>query len=182
MREKDIPEFLFRGAIVSVDGVEKVVKDLCLAIPEDSPKFDLDAQVLVLQFKSGEIVQYDPNRVEEVHGRAPDFIRVGAEIFWRETRSDMKQYNGVWKIESYEVGKDPLRGDPHTKVELSLKRQEGQRSTYLRRAFNANTMYPVKADAPEPDLPGALKKSLKVLKPITFKGQGKNKGAGPKVP
>lgn len=161
MKPEDIPKFIYRGALIDVDGQEHTVRDFCLARKDRHP---LSEEILVIQTKSGEIIEYHPDRVQEVHGRAPDFIRVGAEIFWRETRADMKEYNGVWKIESYEVGKDPLRGDPHTKVELSLARRDGSKSTYLRRAFNAETMYPVKPDAQPGRLAHILQRDVTVLK------------------
>lgn len=177
MKPDKIPDFLFRGAIVNVDGVEKVLKDLCFAIPEDSPHFHKEDEVLVLQFKDGQITQYDPERVKEVHGRAPDFIRVGEEIFWREERSDMKKYNGVWKIESYKVDKHALYGLPKTQVDLSLRQVKGNTTTYLTRTFNAKTMFPVKndKDAANDDLPALLQKELKVLKPIQLKAKKQQK-------
>lgn len=179
MKSEDIPDFLFRGAIVSVDGVERVLKDLCLAIPEDSARFRKQDEVLVLQFKDGLIVQYDPERIKEVHGRAPDFIRVGEQIFWREERRDMQKYNGVWEIESYKVTKDELRGLPKTQVDLSLRQKNNSTTTYLTQKFNAKTMFPVRkeGDPANDDLPSILKKEVKVLKPIQFK-----KGSGPKTP
>lgn len=142
MTPDDIPDFLFRGAIVSVDGVERVLKDLCLAIPEDSQRFRKEDEVLVLQFKDGLITQYDPERVKEVHGRAPDFIRTGEQIFWREERRDMQKYNGVWDIESYTVTKDELRGLPKTQVNLSLRQKTNSTTTYLTQKFNALTIFP----------------------------------------
>ena len=173
MKPENIPDFLFRGAIVAVDGVEKVLKDLCLAIPEDSTHFRKEDEVLVLQFKDGQIAQYDPERIKEVHGRAPDFIRVGAEIFCREDRSDLKKYNGVWKIESYKVDKHALYGLPKTQVDVSLRQTRGNTTTYLTRTFNAKTMFPVKNDndAANDDLPALLQKELKVLKPIQLKNK-----------
>ncbi len=179
MKHEEIPDFLFRGAIVSVDGVERVLKDLCLAIPEDSARFRKEDEVLVLQFKDGLITQYDPERIKEVHGRAPDFIRVGAQIFWREERRDRQKYNGVWEVESYKVTKDSLYGLPKTQVDLSLRQKNNATTTYLTEKFNAKTMFPVRKDD-EPandDLPAILRKEVKVLKPIQFK-----KGAGPKAP
>jgi hypothetical protein len=179
VKPEDIPDFLFRGAIVSVDGVERVLKDLCLAIPEDSPRFRKEDQVLVLQFKDGLIVQYDPDRVKEVHGCAPDFIRAGEKIFWRAERGDMQKYNGVWEIEAYRVVRDECQGLPKTQVELSLRRKKDATSTYLTQKFNAKTMFPVRKEE-EPandDLPSLLKKNVRVLKPIRFK-----KGGGPKTP
>lgn len=179
MTPEEIPDFLFRGAIVSVDGVERVLKDLCLAIPEDSQRFRKEDEVLVLQFKDGLITQYDPERIKEVHGRAPDFIRAGEQIFWREERRDMQKYNGVWDIESYTVTKDELRGLPKTQVNLSLRQKTNSTTTYLTQKFNAKTMFPMHKEG-EPandDLPSILQKELKVLKPIQFK-----KGSGPKTP
>lgn len=178
MTRDEIPDFLFRGAIVSVDGVERVLKDLCLAIPEDSQRFRKEDEVLVLQFKDGLIAQYDPERMKEVHGRAPDFIRTGDQIFWREERRDMQKYNGVWDIESYTVTKDELRGLPKTQVNLSLRQKNNSTTTYLTQKFNAKTMFPVRkeGDPVNDDLPSILKKELKVLKPIQFK-----KGSGPKT-
>ncbi|MDP2206297.1 MAG: hypothetical protein Q8K65_08330 [Alphaproteobacteria bacterium] len=166
MKPEDIPKFIYRGAIIDVDGQEQTVRDFCLARKDRHP---LSEEILVIQTKSGDIVEYDPMRVQEVHGRAPDFIRVGAEIFWRETRSDMTKYNGVWTVESYEVGKDPIKGDPHTKVELSLAKRDGSKSTYLRRAFNAETMYPVKPDAQPGRLAHILQRDISVLKPATIR-------------
>jgi len=166
MKPEDIPSFIYRGAIIEVDGQEHTIRDFCLARKDRHP---LSEEMLVIQTKSGDIVEYTPERVREVHGRAPDFIRVGAEIFWRETRADMKKYNGVWKIEAYEVGKDPLKGEPHTKVELSLARKEGQTSTYLRRAFNAETMHPVKSDARPGRLAHILQRDISVLKPANIR-------------
>lgn len=166
MKPEDIPPFIYRGAVIEIDGQEQTVRDFCLARKE---KNFSAPEILVIQTKSGDIVEYDPQRVKEIHGRAPDFIRVGAEIFWRENRADMTQYNGVWKIEAYEVGKDPLRGGPHTKVELSLSRKEGQTSTYLRRAFNAETMHPIRPDAQPGRLAHILQRDISVLKPPTIK-------------
>lgn len=180
MRDEEIPDFLFRGAIVSVDGEERVLKDLCLAIPEDSARFRKEDEVLVLQFKDGLIVRYDPERIKEVNGRAPDFIRVGAQIFWREEQRDRQKYNGVWEIESYKVTKDELYGLPKTQVDLSLRRKNNATTTYLTQKFNAKTMFPLRKDAhetPHDDLRSILQKDVKVLKPIQFK-----KGAGPKAP
>lgn len=179
MIREEIPDFLFRGAIVSVDGVERVLKDLCLAIPENNAHFRKEDEVLVLQFKDGLIMQYDPERIQEVHGRAPDFIRVGEQIFWREERRDMQKYNGVWEIESYKVAKDELRGLPKTQVDLSLRQKNNTTTTYLTQKFNAKTMFPVRKDG-EPandDLSSILKKEVQVLKPIRIK-----KDAGPKTP
>lgn len=181
MKPENVPDFLFRGAIVEVDGVEKVLKDLCFAIPEDSPHFRREDEVLVLQFKDGQITPYDPERIKEVQGRAPDFIRVGAEIFCREERADQKKYNGVWKIESYKVDKHALYGLPKTQVDLSLRQTNGSTTTYLTRTFNAKTMFPVKddKDAANDDLPSLLQKDVKLLKPIQLKSQ---KRQGPKAP
>jgi len=179
MKPEDIPDFLFRGAIVSVDGAERVLKDLCLAIPQDSTRFRKEDEVLVLQFKDGLIVQYDPERIKEVHGCAPDFIRVGERIFWREERRDMQKYNGVWEIESYKVAQDELYGLPKTQVDLSLRQKTNNTTTYLTQKFNAKTMFPLRkeGEAANDDLPSILKKEVKVLKPIRFK-----KGDGPKTP
>lgn len=162
MKPEEIPSFIYRGAIISIDGEEHTVRDFCLARKE---KNFSAPEILVIQTKAGDIVEYDPERVKQVHGRAPDFIRVGAEIFWRENRADMTHYNGVWKIESYEVGKDPLKGEPHTKVELSLSRRNGAKSTYLRRAFNAETMHPVKPDSTPGRLAHILQRDISILKP-----------------
>lgn len=172
MKPEDIPKFIYRGAIIEVDGEEQVVRDFCLARKDRHP---LAEEILVIQTKAGDIVEYDPLRVQQVHGRPPDFVRVGAEIFWRENSGDMKKYNGVWKIEAYEVGKDPLKGEPHTKVELSLTRKDGNTSTYLRRAFNSETMYPVKPDAQPGRLAHILQRDISVLKPATIRRPSQRK-------
>lgn len=172
MKPEDIPSFLYRGAIIEVDGKEQTVRDFCLARKE---KNFSAPEVLVIQTKAGDIVEYSPERVKEVHGRAPDFIRVGAEIFWRETRADLAKYNGVWKIEGYQVGKDLLRGAPYTQVELSLARENGAKTTYLSKVFNAETMHPVRSDAQPEKLSHILQRDLSVLKPATIRRAGGHK-------
>lgn len=162
MKPEDIPDFIYRGGLIEVDGTEHVIRDFCMV--RKAKDFSLP-EILVIQTKSGDIFEYDAQRVREVHGRAPDFIRPGVELFWRETQADMQKYNGVWRVDRYEVTPDPLRGKPHTKVELSLTRQQGNTTTSLRRVFNAATMFPVKPDAQPGRLAHILQQDISVLKP-----------------
>ncbi|HYD17706.1 MAG TPA: hypothetical protein VEF76_04420, partial [Patescibacteria group bacterium] len=87
MEAKDIPGFIFRGAVLSVDGQEQVLRDYSLERPVVNGRITRD-DVLYLRFKSGREMEYDPKRVQEIPGRIPDFLKPGKKIFLRETLRD----------------------------------------------------------------------------------------------
>ena len=155
MTPQEIPEFIFRGAVLNVKGREETVVSLSLETPVVTAKNGLRQvapdQVLYLKFKSGLEMEYDSNRVFEIPGRAPDFIHKGARIFCRSTPGPNKRgagfstaLNGVWEVASHKIKSGELQ------VVLKRPSVDGGGDVYLSRAFNAKSMFPVSPDSPLP--------------------------------
>ncbi len=150
MKPDEIPSFIFRGAVLSVDGAEQVVKDLSLERPVVNGRIVRD-DVLYLRFKSGLEMEYNAKRVAEIPGRIPDFLKPGEKIFLRETLTDnfARASNGVWQIDSVSA-----KADGH--IRLVLKRAAEDRPdkpnaiARISRTFNSETMSATGSDAPVP--------------------------------
>lgn len=173
MKKVDIPDFIYRGAIIDADGVAETVKDFSLQVPVVDGR-RLDIQVLYLKFDSGKDMVFDPKRVKEIPGQAPEFLKVGAKIFCRDlSQNNNDAYSrataGEWTV----AGVHREDNDSGSKLRLMLRRPvDGNPRKYMTisRHFNARTMTPVK-DGSEPDLPLAyeLQENLTVRKPLIFK-------------
>jgi len=172
MKADEIPEFLFRGAVVRVDGKKEVVSQLSLERPVHKG-LPGPHDVLYLKFKSGLELEYKPERVEEIPGQPPEFIYEGAKIFCKyppESSMPGKAFsnamNGVWEVSSFGVRADK-------KLNVVLKRPTGGKNNmYLSRTFNSNAMFPVFGDAEVPKMTPAyaLEKPTRVRKsPVRFK-------------
>jgi hypothetical protein len=173
MKKIDIPDFIYRGAIINADGCAETVKDFSLQVPIVGGK-RLDVQVLYLKFASGKDMVFDARRVKEIPGQAPEFLKVGAKIFCRDlSQNNNDAYSrataGEWTVAS--VHREDK--DSGTSLRLMLRRAvEGNPRKYMTisRHFNSKTMTPVNDNA-EPDLPPAyeLQESLTVRRPIVLK-------------
>lgn len=175
MKKVEIPDFIYRGAIVDADGCAETVKDFSVQVPLVGGK-PLDMQVLYLKFNSGKDMVFDAKRVREIPGQAPEFLKVGAKIFCR----DLSQNNndafsrataGEWTVAAVHRHDS----DHGTSLKLMLRRPvDGNPRKYMTisRQFNAKTMTPVN-DGSEPDLPPSyeLLENLTVRKPIVLKGK-----------
>ena len=173
MKKIDIPDFIYRGAIVDAEGCAETVKDFSIQVPIVDGK-RLDIQVLYLQFKSGKNMVFDTKSGKEIPGQAPDFLKVGAKIFCRDlSQNNNDAYSrataGEWTVAS--VHREDK--DSGTSLRLMLRRAvDGNPRKYMTisRHFNSKTMT-ASNDNGEPDLPPAyeLQESLTVRKPIVFK-------------
>ncbi|MDE1152730.1 MAG: hypothetical protein PW788_09360 [Micavibrio sp.] len=172
MKADEIPEFLFRGAVVSVDGRQQVVSQLSLERPVHKG-IPGPHDVLYLKFKSGLELEYQKDRVREIPGKPPEFIYQGAKIFCKyppESKVPGKSFstavNGVWEVSSFNFRADK-------KLSVVLKRPTGGKShMFLSRTFNSKAMFPVNADAEVPKMTPAyqLEKDTRVRKvPVRFK-------------
>lgn len=149
MLPDEIPSFIFRGAVLSVDGAEQVVKDLSLERPVVNRRIARD-DVLYLRFKSGLEMEYDAKRVAEIPGRIPDFLKPGEKIFLRETLTDAfaKATNGVWQIDSVSA---KLDGDIRLVLKRAADRPDKPNATaFISRTFNSDTMSAVGRNEPVP--------------------------------
>jgi hypothetical protein len=172
MKSDDIPDFIFRGAVVSVDGREETVKDFSLQVPFVAGR-RMDS-VLYLAFKSGKDMVYEAARVKEIPGSVPDFLKVGAKIFCRdlsENKNDAfsRATAGEWTVAAIHRHDN----DHGTSLKLMLRRavdNNPRKYMTISRQFNAKTMTPVN-DSSEPDLPPSyeLLENLTVRRPIVFK-------------
>jgi hypothetical protein len=149
MRSDEIPPFIFRGAVLSVDGAEKVLRDFSLERPVVNGRIARD-DVLYLRFKSGVEMEYDAKRVAEIPGRIPDFLKPGEKIFLRETLADAfaKATNGVWQIDSVSAKQEGG-------IRLVLKRAADRPDkpnaiVRISRTFNSDTMSAIGRDEPVP--------------------------------
>lgn len=149
MLPDEIPPFIFRGAVLSVDGGEQVVRDLSLERPIVNGRIARE-DVLYLRFKSGVEMEYDPKRVAEIPGRIPDFLKPGEKIFLRETLTDAfaRATNGVWQIDSVSAKQE-------AGIRLVLKRPADRPDKpgaimRISRRFNSDTMSAVGRDEAVP--------------------------------
>lgn len=175
MRPEEIPEFIYRGAVVSVDGREQTVKEFSLQTPLGAPA--KRGPCLYLEFASGLALEYNDVRVKEIPDRAPDFMRVGGHLFIKDPPSKnpneerfRKAGNGEWEITHFHFEKDD---DGEQKIRVVLKRPwvPGNKGV-LSRHFNPRTMTPVGDDfaAPAPLVPVyELQNDISVKKPIVLK-------------
>ena len=178
MRAKDIPDYIFRGAIIDVDGREETVKELSLQTPAISGRPVRGAQVLYLEFKSGRKMEYDISRVREIPGKAPDFIYEGAMIFCKDPIPKdaggarwANAANGAWEVTKFHAEND--RGV--TRLRLLLKRPWVPGPGILSRHFNPRTMTPM-VDGPgiaeAPETPAyELENDIQVGRPLVLKRQ-----------
>jgi hypothetical protein len=176
MRAKDIPDFIFRGAIISVDGREETVKDFSLQTPLINGRAVKGAQSLYLEFKSGLSLEYDVSRIKEVPGKLPEFIYEGAMIFCKDPAPKDEEgarwataANGAWEITNYHFEKD---GNIQ-RLRLLMKRPWVPGKGILSRHFNPRTMTPM---LEEPETSAAevapvyeLQSDLAVKKPLILK-------------
>jgi len=149
MLPEEIPPFIFRGAVLSVDGAEQSVREFSLERPLVNGRIARD-DVLYLRFRSGLEMEYDPKRVAEIPGRIPDFLKPGEKIFLREMLTDAfaRATNGVWQIDRVSAKKD-------ADIKLVLKRVEDRtdkKNVIIRitRTFNGDTMSAVGREEPVP--------------------------------
>lgn len=173
MKKVEIPDFIYRGAIIDADGVAETVQDFSIQVPMVAGK-RLDIQVLYLKFKSGKDMVFNPKNVKEIPGQAPEFLKVGAKIFCRDlSQNNNDAYSrataGEWTVAS--VHREDK--DSGTRLRLMLRRPvDGSATKYMTisRHFNSKTMT-ASNDNSEPDLSPAyeLQEDLTVGKPIVFK-------------
>ncbi len=179
MKAKDIPEFIFRGAVLSVDGKEEVVSQLSLERPVHKG-IPGPEDVLYLKFKSGLALEYSAARVQEIPGKPPEFIYKGAKIFCKypvEGNAAAKSFsvavNGIWEVASFHYGRD---ADPaHRKLIVTLSRPAGKTTASISRAFNSAAMFPAEPSSPLPRQTPVyqLDKNLSVRRhPVRFKPKG----------
>ena len=169
MRPQDIPGFIYRGAIVSVDGKEETVRDFSLETPLINGRPIKGALSLYLKFNGGLSLEYDLRRVREIPGKLPAFIHEGARLFLKhpvpkgaKKRPLMAAANGEWEITGHHFEKN---GDSQ-RLRLTLKRP-GTRDAILSVPFNPRTMT---SCPPDPSIPVyALRNDLVVGKPPALK-------------
>ena len=176
MKAKDIPEFIFRGAVLSVDGREEVVSQLSLERPVHKG-IPGPEDVLYLKFKSGVELEYSAARVKEIPGKPPEFIYKGAKIFCKypvegsaAAKSFSAAVNGIWEVSSFHYGREINPGE--RKLIVTLSRPAGKTTASMSRAFNSAAMFPAEPDAPLPQQTPVyqLEKSLHVRRhPVRFK-------------
>ncbi len=180
MRAKDIPEFIFRGAIVDVDGREETVKEFSLQTPLINGRPARSGQCLYLEFKSGAKMEYDARHVREIPGMVPEFLREGAHIFCKDPPSKNKNEdrfrkagNGEWEIVRVVPDKD--EDDGQQRLRLLLKRPWVSGSWVVSRHFNSRTMTPIPSgqgtSAPETPV-YELQNDIRVNKPIVLRPRG----------
>jgi hypothetical protein len=153
MRARDIPDYIFRGSILSVDGQERVLKDFSLRVPEapaQAPppgRYRAPKKVLVLEFRDMAPMEYDPARVREIPGKMPEFIREGRKIFCRDPENSENRFaralNGEWEILSAYFEKE---NGVDLRLRLALQRGQGTKHIVISRIFNSRTMTPSPAD------------------------------------
>ncbi|MEZ0226756.1 MAG: hypothetical protein ACAH83_19520 [Alphaproteobacteria bacterium] len=174
MRAKDIPDFIFRGAIISVDGCEETVKEFSLQTPLINGRPIKGAQSLYIELKSGVALEYDIRRVREIPGKLPEFIHEGAQIFVKDPIPKDKEgahwataANGAWEITNFHVEKDT------GKLRLMLKRPWVPGKGILSRHFNPRTMTAMLKDPDAPIAPVTpvyeLENDISVGKPLVLK-------------
>jgi hypothetical protein len=171
MRPQDIPDFIFRGAVLSVDGREQTIRDFSLQTPLVNGQPVRGAQSLFLAFADGSTLEYDPGRVREIPGRLPAFIYEGARIFCKDpvprnaaNARFIKAANGEWEVAAFHFEKD--EDDGRGRLRLSLKRP-GQQKAILSRHFNGRTMTPCLVDPAVPVY--ELQNDLAVRRPLMLK-------------
>ena len=176
MLPKDIPDFIFRGNILAVDGSEETVKDYSLVDRRVGGRFASMEQDLYLEFKSGLTMIYDASRVKKIPGKAPEFIFEGAMVFCRDPLPKdasgarfTNAANGTWEITHFHFEKE----GKEERLRLLMKRPWVPGPGILSRHFNARTMTPV-PDGPEiprsPETPAfELENDLRVRKPLVLK-------------
>lgn len=176
MRAKDIPDFIFRGAIIAVDGREETVKEFSLQTPVINGRPVKGAQSLYIELKSGLALEYDIRRVREIPGRLPEFIYEGAMIFCKDPIPKDKEgaqwataANGAWEVTSYHFEKEWKT----PKLRLLLKRPWVPGKGILSRHFNPRTMTPLLKDPEAPVAPVTpvyeLENDISVKKPLVLK-------------
>ncbi|TAL35294.1 MAG: hypothetical protein EPN97_07480 [Alphaproteobacteria bacterium] len=173
MRPQDIPDFIFRGAIIAVDGQEETVTDFSLQTPIVGGHPVKGALSLYLEFKSGLALEYDIRRVREIPGRLPEFIREGAHIFCKdklpkdkEKARTIEAANGEWEVTNFHYEKDT------GKFRLMLKRPWVPGKGILSRHFNPRTMTPLPPGAETPSVVTPvyeLENDISVRKPLVLK-------------
>jgi hypothetical protein len=174
MRAKDIPEFIFRGAIIAVDGREETIKDYSLQTPVINGRPVKGAQSLYIELKSGLALEYDISRVREIPGRLPEFIYEGAQIFCKDPIPKDKAAarwanaaNGAWEVTNFHFEKDT------GKLRLMLKRPWVPGKGILSRHFNPRTMTQMLKDPDTPPAPVTpvyeLEYDISVKKPLVLK-------------
>lgn len=174
MRPQDIPEFIYRGAVVSVDGREQTVKDFSLQTPAIAARATRNAKVLHLAFGDGSSLEYDPGRVKEIPGKLPSFIYEGARIFCKDpvprnaaNARFIKAANGEWEVTGFHFEKD--EEDGKSRLRLLLKRP-GQQKAILSRHFNARTMTPCLVEPATPVY--ELQSDLQIRRPLVLRRRG----------
>ena len=176
MRAKDIPDFIFRGAIVAVDGREETVKEFSLQTPVINGRAVKGAQSLYLEFKSGAAMEYDVSRVKQIPGKLPEFIFEGAMLFVKDPIPKDENgakwataANGAWEITKCHVEKD---GNIE-RLRLLMKRPWVPGPGVLSRHFNPRTMTPMPESPENPKAAATpvyeLESDLRVSKPIVLK-------------
>jgi hypothetical protein len=171
MRAEDIPDFIYRGAIVSVDGREEVVKEFSLQAPVISGRPVKGAQSLYLEFASGLAMEYDVGRIREIPDMAPGFIKIGARIFCKDpvpanvpNANMLRAANGEWEIVNFHF--ETRQEDNERRLRLFLKRP-GMKEGILSREFNPRTITPCH---PDPLVPVyQLPNDLAVGKPLALR-------------
>jgi hypothetical protein len=167
---------IFRGAVVSVDGQEEIVRDYAWKDRYETPTTIVLKGDLVIEFKSGRKEIYDARRIEEIPGVPPEFIYEGAMIFIKDPPSlnpDENRFreagNGAWEITHWHFEKE----DGEENIRLLLKRPWQEGKGFLSRHFNSRTMTELKD---HPDIPKARKTpvyeladDLQVKKPLVLK-------------
>jgi hypothetical protein len=177
VRAEDIPEFIFRGAVVAVNGREETVKEFSLLTPVTNTRGRGKPEpCLYIEFRNGLCMEYDAGKIREIPGRVPDFIHEGARIFCKDPPSKKPTEdrfrtagNGEWEVVRFNVGKDD---DGKQRLRLLLKRPWVPGDAILSRHFNPRTMTPIpggQGTAVPPVPIYELQNDISVKKPLVFR-------------
>lgn len=151
------PDFIFKNAVVIIDGKREVVKDTYITSSGGNHHYATDE--LMLRLKGGKKdVMFDYDKVKQPQGTLPDFIAKGAKIEIQGTGA------GAWEIRNFHFEQREV--EPAPRLVLQLFRED---QGHLRREFNDKTMSPVVVvPPPVPEVP-----KIQLIKKIVLKKPGR---------
>lgn len=148
------PDFIFKNAVVMVDGKREVVKDFFITSSSDNHHYVTNQ--LMLRFKSSNnFVTFDSKKIKQPQGTLPDFIAKGAKILMQGTGTE------AWEIRNFHFEQRDVEPEPRLVLQL-FREDQG----HLRREFDDKMMSAVVVVPPE--VP-----KVQLMKKIVLKNPGR---------
>jgi len=135
------PPFIFKKAVVRVNGVSEVVHDVAAGT-------DINGGFLKMSFKSGRAVIYDPATVQPPEGEKPEFIAKRDKVELRGHTRDVRD-DGLWTVHDHYFSQK--EGEP-VLLYLDLRRRKIAQgfNDKLQTVFKAATLRAPGGFAPQP--------------------------------